>query len=499
MIARGWVTVLCAVLFAMTAGGANEDRVLLIVIDGFRADYLDQENGPVQMPHLRALARQGVWSHAHHAALPSVTRVNSATFATGAYPSGHGIMDNTVYFPAVDSEKTFSTASASKMQRLQQATQGHLLTAVTLAEWLAEHGESLLVCSSGSGGSAFLQDPAGKGTVINVDTILPETMRARVEAKIGTAPEEATPNIARNHWAIEAYLKVGLEELKPRAAVIWLSDPDHTAHEQGVGSPDCAKALRAIDDDIERINQAHAALGLRVDVMVVGDHGFIDYTPELKGIEGNLAQLLEEDGLKKNASDVVVTGNSIYINDPEKKMLAPVVERLYRESWVGAIFTRPAGKKTSIEGRIPGTLSTALLRVEHERTPDLYVFPQWTDAPGKHGFAGTTPLQGAGSHGGLSPYEAHPFLAAFGPNFKQGVGGSLPPSGNADIAPTLCELLEIPVAPSMQGRVLREFMAGQPAPAAPEIKKQTLGNLEVWTQSYAGQDYLCQARRFVGK
>ena len=68
-------------------------RVLLLVVDGLRPDYVTAD----VMPRLDALARRGVRGLAHHSVYPTVTRVNSSSIFTGVYPEGHGIMGNSVY------------------------------------------------------------------------------------------------------------------------------------------------------------------------------------------------------------------------------------------------------------------------------------------------------------------------------------------------------------------------------------------------------------------
>ena len=68
---------------------------MILVVDGLRPDYVTDE----LMPRLDRLAASGVRGLAHHAVFPTVTRVNGPSIVTGRYPSGHGLMGNTVYVP----------------------------------------------------------------------------------------------------------------------------------------------------------------------------------------------------------------------------------------------------------------------------------------------------------------------------------------------------------------------------------------------------------------
>jgi len=75
----------------------EDTTVLLMVADGLRPDYVT----PDLMPNLCREAEGGVLCTAHHAAIPTLTRVNSATLSTGCYPAHHGIVDNTLYFKEI--------------------------------------------------------------------------------------------------------------------------------------------------------------------------------------------------------------------------------------------------------------------------------------------------------------------------------------------------------------------------------------------------------------
>ena len=83
----------------------DQQRHLLIVLDGLRPDYVT----PELMPNLHALGERGVVFGNHHAVFPTVTRVNAASISTGAYPETHGLLGNSEYFPAVDESQFLDT------------------------------------------------------------------------------------------------------------------------------------------------------------------------------------------------------------------------------------------------------------------------------------------------------------------------------------------------------------------------------------------------------
>ena len=62
------------------------DRCLIIVIDGLRPDYVT----PTLMPTLAALRDGGFSGENHHAVVPTGTRVNASSIATGPTPAPTG-------------------------------------------------------------------------------------------------------------------------------------------------------------------------------------------------------------------------------------------------------------------------------------------------------------------------------------------------------------------------------------------------------------------------
>jgi hypothetical protein len=72
-----------------------------------------------------------------------------------------------------------------------------------------------------------------------------------------------------------------------------------------------------------------------------------------------------------------------------------------------------------------------------------------------------TLMQGQGHHGSFSRADTANFMAAIGPAFKAGFSNTAPVS-NADIAPTLAQILNVKLPPvgRLQGRVISEALLG---------------------------------------
>jgi predicted AlkP superfamily pyrophosphatase or phosphodiesterase len=436
-------------------------RHLLIVVDGLRPDYVTAD----VMPNLTALGKRGVVFRHHHSVYPTVTRVNASSIATGAYPETHGLLGNTVFFPKVDAAKFLDTADRASLLKIADA-EGRLLTAPTLAESLQAAGRKLLVVSSGSSGSAFLNNPTlAGGAILHPQFVMPESLSEEMKT-LGPSPGAHGSGNATDHYAVDAFLKVGLPRLDPSVTVMWLGDLDATAHDKGIGDPATVDVLKQVDREIKRAEDGLRAAGLfdSYDIWVTSDHGFSTHTG---GID--LATLLKPfaRSLPDGSPRIVTSGGAIYVRDDDEPTVSAITAALQHTSGVGAIFTRAEKPgPTSLDGHVPGTLSLDAARGTHPRAAQILFSPDWTDAPNAHGMKGTTSSNGTAGHGSSSPWDIHNTLIAAGPDLKPGLTVDAP-SANVDFAPTFLKLLGLPIPASVEGRPLDEALVGnKPLPAS---------------------------------
>ena len=459
-----------ALLFVVVAGvlasaqvvprRAPPTRQLLIVLDGLRPDYIT----PAMMPNLHALGRRGVVFAQHHSVYPTVTRVNSSSIATGAYPEAHGLLGNSVFFPQVDPSRFLNTGDRSVLLTIAKAVDGRLLTATTMAESLDAAGRRLLVVSSGGTGSSFLLNPklAG-GAILHTTYAVPESLLAEARALLGPVPADEIPNDALNERAVDAFLKIGIPKFDPSVTVMWLSDPDRTAHDKGIGDAVTVEALKRLDGAIKRIEDGLKAQGLldSYNIWVTSDHGFSTHTgrADLEALLKPFAATLA-DGTPR----IVTDGGAIYVRDHSRETIAAIAAVLQQTPKVGAIFTQAVQPK-SLDGWVPGTLSFEAARWNHARSADILVSPDWTDAANAHGVRGSVASGGVAGHGSTSPFDIHATLVAAGPDIRQGAVIQAP-SGNVDFAPTFLRRFGIAIPASMQGRALEEAFTDGPDPAS---------------------------------
>jgi len=425
------------------------------------------------MPNLYAFAKAGCYGRQHHSVFPTVTRVNASSYSSGSYPQTHGLLGNTVYFPEVNRTEGLNTGGYGDLSKIAEATQGHLLTSITLGEVLAKHNQRMMVFSSGSAGSAFMQNHTiSGGAIINPLLILPESFREVVVREVGPIPAKGKVNTAVHRWVTDAWIKFGLATDGPLVSSIWYTDPDGTAHDEGIGATASMESIRIVDAEFGRILAELKARNLsdKFNIMVSTDHGFVTYAGRV-----GLEEFLLSKGLKKarGSEDVVITEGAIYVANHDQEVIKRIVSALQEEPWVGAIFTK--GRSGDLNGSIAGTLSFESIHWDHPtRAADILVDENWNHEKNDKGFAGTSSSKGIAGHGGLSPYEVHIALLADGPAFRKGYESELPTS-NVDIAPTILAIHKLPIPKEMDGRVVTELLIGnQPTQEKPRVEETTV-------------------------
>lgn len=423
-------------------GNEENRKFLVIVLDGLRPDYIT----PELMPNLYSLGQDGVIAKNHHVTFPSVTRVNSPSIGTGAYPGTHGLMHNTIYMPDI-SDESMSTGSANNLMKMEQ-----ILTVPSLGEHLEKHGKTIFVGSSGSTGTSLLMNPneTGAGVWNARGLVLPDEMKEYAKEVVGDFPPRTSPNYEQNRWAVDAYLKVGIDKYNADVSLIWLNDPDGTAHKNGIGADETNTALEHVDQELGRILEGLEERNLlkETNIIITADHGFSTHSGGL-----NISNIMEEYDLQGDAR--VIANTQIFVEDQDHEKLKMVVRALQKSSSVGAIFTRPKHEDSS-EGIIKGTLSMDLVSYNHSRAADILVSASWDHEKNEYGYMGSSAQSGIAGHGTTSPYDLQINLFASGPDFRNKTISKVP-SGNIDIAPTILYLLELPPEQPMDGRALEEI------------------------------------------
>ncbi len=365
--------------------------VVLVSLDGFRADYLDRP-GAVR---LRALAARGVRAQRMIPAFPSKTFPAHYTLVTGLHPEHHGIVANTMVDPAIG--KTF-TISDTLVARDPRWWQGEPL-------WITAERQGVRAASFYWPGSDY--EVAGGR---------PSDYRPY---------DGRVPNAARVRQVLEWLARPAATA--PRFITLYFSTTDDAGHAHGPDAPQVDTAIAHVDSLVGMLDDGIAALGAadRVDLVVVADHG-------MTAIGGDRVIYLD-DYLDLSTVQVIdwmpVTGIA-----PRPGQEDAVVARLRTAHPQLAVYRKgevPARFHYNAHPRIP----PVVLIANEGWTISSRARVQLTGPPkgGTHGYDNQLPSMGA-------------LFVAAGPGFAR--GRVLPPFASVHVYPLLAHLLGIAPAPS---------------------------------------------------
>jgi hypothetical protein len=183
--------------------------------------------------------------------------------------------------------------------------------------------------------------------------------------------------------------------------------------------------------------------------------------------------------LPRTDAKVIVAANGgsdlIYLPIYNPALLKKIVRFLAEQDYIGAMFVDDR------YGNIPGALPLRVVRLKGSSklpTPSIVVafktFPEDAQNPVMTAvlIADTRLQQGQGAHGSLGRDNTFNFMAAMGPDFKERFV-DLSPASNADIAPTLAQIIGVRLMShgELKGRVLEEALVGGPVsiPFEPQV------------------------------
>lgn len=215
--------------------------VVLVSIDGFRADFLDRP----EASRMRAIARAGVRARAMEPVFPTKTFPAHYSIVTGLHPEHHGIIANTMEDPALG---RFTIGDS---------------TAVTDARWWG--GEPIWVTAERQGRRTAAYFWPGSEAPIQGTR---PTWWTRFDARV--------PHQTRIRQVLE-WLRLPPPEA-PAFVTMYLSNVDTDAHRYGPRSPEAAAAIARADSAVGALWDGIGSLGLqhRVNLILVSDHGMAE-------------------------------------------------------------------------------------------------------------------------------------------------------------------------------------------------------------------------------
>jgi predicted AlkP superfamily pyrophosphatase or phosphodiesterase len=212
--------------------------VILISLDGFRADYLER---PVA-PRLRALAARGVRAERMISVFPSKTFPNHYSVVTGLTAEHHGIVANVMRDSVLGRFTTRDTVAQSE------------------SRWWG--GEPIWVTAELQGvRAASISWPGSEAAIKGV-----------------------RPTWWQRYWHEEpAASKIGKvlrllqlpADSAPGLITLYFHDVDTDSHDYGPDAPETDAAIARVDSAVGALEDGIARLGLRdqVTLIIVSDHG----------------------------------------------------------------------------------------------------------------------------------------------------------------------------------------------------------------------------------
>jgi len=464
-------------------------RLLVMIWDGMRPDLVS----PELTPNLAALAGAGVVFDANHAVVPTVTRINAATLATGAPSSTHGLPANSFFAPAVDASGPISVGDGDNVAQLRAAY--GVFGATTIADVVKQAGGRTTIVSSGTRGSSWMLHPrrTDAGDVILHPTLSTTEELAPIVARLGPMPADGAPNTALNAWLARAAAEIILPEQRPDVLLFWHDDPDHSQHKFGFGHPLSLQSIQDADRHLGLLLASLDSAGLRDETLIVvaSDHGYVQITqrydpsPALAALAGDARVVLAANGCSM----------LLRLEQPDDRALARLAAEVGKLPGTGVMFSGARGGAV-----VDGTYPLAAIRMDGPLAPDLLVSLNWSDDQNEHGHGGASYGLGGTSlagHGGASAWEIRNTLIMQGAGILSGRRSNLP-SGTIDLAPTVLTALGLPVPDSMTGRVLHEALSASATDGVPTAverwdERSAAGTLS-WSR-YAGHQYLDAALR----
>jgi predicted AlkP superfamily pyrophosphatase or phosphodiesterase len=238
-----FLLLLISLCFSVKAVSAPEPLVIMIGIDGLRADTLDR----MPAPNIQALADSGVRANMIPA-MPSKTFVNFYSLATGLYPEHHGMTSNYPYDKKL----------GRKFERK---------TDVSDPAWWG--GEPIWITAEKQGLKSATY--FWVGSEVSIDGVAPTYWK----------PYEQNKDYGERVDEVLAWLQLPILQ-RPKLVTLYFSAVDSAAHDFGVGSAEERAAVARVDQHVGDLIQGLKQLGLyqQANIIVVADHGMANLSDE---------------------------------------------------------------------------------------------------------------------------------------------------------------------------------------------------------------------------
>lgn len=372
----------------------NKPYVVLLSLDGFRADYLDR----FPTPHLDRLAKRGVRSAGLVPVFPSKTFPNHYTLVTGLYADRHGIVANQFWDPRRGAAYTLRDRDA-----------------VRDGTWYG--GEPIWVTAERQGMvSASFHWPGSEAAI------------GGVRPTFWRPYDAAVPNDSLIDQVLQ-WLRLPPRS-RPHLVTAYLHDVDDAGHRFGPEDARVGDAVWEVDRALGRLVDGVAALPFadQVNLIVVSDHGMARYGPDTFVA---LDALIDTAGVR--VADAGPNAN-LFVAGP------PARARAVRDS----LNARLRHGRAFLRAEVPP-------RLHYRRTPRVGDVVIVMDEHYTIGLAAQAPRAAGGTHGWDPALSSmHGIFLAAGPGIRR--GQTIPAFQNVHVYPLLADLLGLRPAAGTDGQ-----------------------------------------------
>jgi len=383
-----WAVVALFLAAPASASPASGPPLILISIDGFRADYLDRGVSP----NLAALAAGGVRAERMLPAFPSITFPNHYTLVTGLYPDHHGVVNNTFEDPT-------APGGVFKMSTKDEAwwDEGTPI-------WVSAERQGLVT------GTMFW--PGSESAIHGVRPSHWEPFNPGV------------PGDARVDKVL-SWLDLPPPQ-RPGFLTLYFNLVDTNGHLFGPDSPQVNDAVRRTDASIGRLLEGLKSRGITANLIVLADHGMAAVAPE--------RTIVLDDLIDVSAVHVVFDDAVLGVDIPASARGAAARRSLlathpHLQCWNKAEV--PARYHYGRNPRVPDVICAAevgwLVQTRAERARPHFPLR------GEHGYDNQDPQMGA-------------LFIANGPAFRKGL--VVKPFANVDVYPLMTTVLGLKPEPN---------------------------------------------------
>lgn len=405
---------LASLIFSLMPARGEDKTVLVVLIDGFAPALVKAAD----TPNLDRMAREGSFSHHLLPVFPSMSMVNHTSFATGCWPSKHGIMSNIFVDPTLGRYESSPDA-----------------------DW-----------RTGCQSVWEIAEAAGvKTAALGITGSYSKSLGATAQHTLPVVPwEERLSDEARTAHAIS--LLNQNDEDRPRLIVLYLSGPDDTAHGFGVLAPETLRAATEADARVGELLEAITANDNadRTSLMIAADHGMADVSPLI-----NITRIMNRHRIKgQQASDGATA--FLYLDNPDD------IERAYKRLNTYSEFeTFKRGAHPAYSHLGDGQRAGDILLITQPPYwfagaevfplwskivgvtriwPDVFVPPMGSGLAATHGYAPSHP-------------DMQTIFYAWGADIR--AGQVIENLDMIDIAPTALDLLGLEVPAAVDGKIIK--------------------------------------------